>query len=649
MDHPSITVNRNTTLSQLQDFTKDLKDTKRLRGKLNEDGSVTLYAKSSNQGLWSKIFGHSDRSKAKSELARKAVETVLSNTKRSMSHPEWLTNVRKALDKTTAGELKILGLKLLTSASEIAVRRDKGVVGGPGLDGMSTVRKQQLVTDTAEEIQRLVGGLEPGQPLNEQDVQQLFAPGGDGHALVEHLGDNLSNLFQQKIISEKTRENLVLSDGSGLKDDLRKELEPILREQLGHDHPALQNTSFLDALLEGAFLHATKGLLPNSQKEDGTITVGGDVYKLQKHLGDGAHATVDLYVCEETGKQLALKVPLENDPETMQSTAREIRAHRAVTGQDNVVGLLGPVRMTNGVVGIAVEFAPHGDLYGAMSKINERVKGGRLSPETGRAMQLTLLKDMARGLGHMHSVKGGEGVLHLDFGARNMFIGDDGVGKIGDFGLSLKARKFDLEFTETAKNAYMLSPETTKTLKDNRNFRAPLVSTNSEEYQQTREQINQQFEGLNETNMNDLCGSVRKNIAHGQTPDSKFDAKKSEVWSLGVIGFEMMTGRLPVPEVEGQNVTTETEKRYLKFGGDFNNRAFNSTSEGGEIVEGSFGESTGNEEVDDLLNQLLHPDPRQRPDMDTLLNHQAFKLPGVGSDDTRRQLVELIQGEGQQV
>jgi hypothetical protein len=58
---PSITVDRNTTLTQLQEFTEGLKDSKRLRGKENEDASITLYTKDAKRGLSSMLFGHSEK------------------------------------------------------------------------------------------------------------------------------------------------------------------------------------------------------------------------------------------------------------------------------------------------------------------------------------------------------------------------------------------------------------------------------------------------------------------------------------------------------------------------------------------------------------------------------------------------------------
>jgi serine/threonine protein kinase len=96
-----------------------------------------------------------------------------------------------------------------------------------------------------------------------------------------------------------------------------------------------------------------------------------------------------------------------------------------------------------------------------------------------------------------------------------------------------------------------------------------------------------------------------------------------------------------VPEQEGRDVTTETENRYRDFGSDFSKRALNSYDENGELVPGYFGTTTGDEVVDDLINQLMHPDPSQRPSPDQLLNHPAFQSENFNSE-LGHQLVEQL-------
>jgi serine/threonine protein kinase len=609
---PSITVNRETTLTQLQEFTKDIKDTKRLRGKENEDGSITLYVKDTKRGLGSKLFGYSQKSVQKREMARQAVEMVFTNTERSMKDPQ-LRDLRLALTKTTGGELTGGGLKLLTDALEQRVYRDKGIVGGPGLNSIPEGTKQNLLDWSAGKIVEIVNG-----NGDQETLKQTF---------MSDLGTRISDNF--RIMStDKKCENLALSNGSVLKSDLRSELEPLLREQLGRDHPALTDKALLDELLDGAFEVAAQQLLPNHGKKGEWVSIGNEIYTFDRQLGEGAHATASVYVNKETGKQIVLKTALQGDEEDMQEFGRELRSHRTVSGHDNIVGLVGPVRMDDGTVGLALEFAPHGDLYGAMDRINQNT-----NPDEAKLMRLTLLHDVVEGLGHMQSRRGGEGMLHLDFGSRNIFVGEGGVGKIGDFGTSMKSSKFDIDTTHGAINKYMIAPEITIALGESEGQRLKMTGPRSEQYGLTLDKIKGQFGELGENRQKEILTSVLNNIAYTESPSRQIDPKKAEVWCLGVIAFEMMMGQLPVPD------GSQTEAKYVEFGSNLNNRALNSYDENGNLVPGFFGETTGDPDVDDLVNKLLHPDPNQRPTPEEIVNHPAFR-PEVFDSNLGHQLVQ---------
>jgi hypothetical protein len=58
--------------------------------------------------------------------------------------------------------------------------------------------------------------------------------------------------------------------------------------------------------------------------------------------------------------------------------------------------------------------------------------------------------------------------------------------------------------------------------------------------------------------------------------------------------------------------------------------------------EGAMRPSTGDTEIDDLINMLTHPDPNQRPhDLKALLDLPLFGDP-VGSDGARKLLVGIM-------
>lgn len=376
---PSITVDRNTTLTQLQEFTEGLKDTKRLRGKQNEDGSITLYAKDARRGLGSKLFGHSEKSVRKHEMAREAVKMVLTNTERSMGGVP-LTDVRQALDRGVVGEMKALSLNVLSKAGQqesIARHRPDG----PGLEKAGTGVTYLL--DWAQG--RIENISESGRQLTE---------------FVGEFSEGLAGQFRNAPMS--TRENLALSSGRQLKDDLISDLE----NRLGRDHPILQDHEALDAFLDQVFERVKVELLPNHELEDGSVQIGDEIYtKVGEPFSEGAHAIVQLYQCGD--KKIVLKIA--KDDEAMEEFSREIVSHREVNGENgdqNIIGLIGAVRTHDNKIAIALEYAPHGLLHGVQEKMFESrmvdgVEQPRLNQEDRTVVGLTLVQDMLKGLGRM--------------------------------------------------------------------------------------------------------------------------------------------------------------------------------------------------------------------------------------------------------
>jgi serine/threonine protein kinase len=118
--------------------------------------------------------------------------------------------------------------------------------------------------------------------------------------------------------------------------------------------------------------------------------------------------------------------------------------------------------------------------------------------------------------------------------------------------------------------------------------------------------------------------------------------KKAEVWSLGVVAFELLMGRSP----SRFDFSDDVRNDYIAFANDLNNRALDVRDENGNVIrQGYFGTTTGYPEVDDLINQLLHPDPTQRPTPQQVANHPAFKL-GFFDSDIGHALVEQLMQPG---
>jgi eukaryotic-like serine/threonine-protein kinase len=145
-------------------------------------------------------------------------------------------------------------------------------------------------------------------------------------------------------------------------------------------------------------------------------------YRILRLLGQGGMGEVYEAGHLATGRRVALKV-MNRAMASEQDRKRFLREGRLAAGvsHPNVVYIYGSEEISGSPV-IAMELVSSGTLQ-------DRVKRGPLpSPE---AVDATL--QLIAGL----EAAEGTGVLHRDIKPANCFIGDDGVVKVGDFGLSI--------------------------------------------------------------------------------------------------------------------------------------------------------------------------------------------------------------------
>ncbi|XP_074308444.1 putative serine/threonine-protein kinase At1g54610 isoform X2 [Silene latifolia] len=145
--------------------------------------------------------------------------------------------------------------------------------------------------------------------------------------------------------------------------------------------------------------------------------------KLEK-IGQGTYSTVYKARDRETGKIVAMKkVRFVNmDPESVRFMAREILILRKLD-HPNVMKLEGLVtsRMS-GSLYLVFEYMEH-DLAGLLATPGHKFTEAQIK---------CYMKQLLSGLEHCHS----RGVLHRDIKGSNLLINNDGVLKIGDFGLA---------------------------------------------------------------------------------------------------------------------------------------------------------------------------------------------------------------------
>ena len=206
-------------------------------------------------------------------------------------------------------------------------------------------------------------------------------------------------------------------------------------------------------------------------------------YRLRRRIGEGAVGEVWAALNERTEREVALKVIAGADRELRERAVREARACGRVSHR-NVVEILDAGETEQGDPFLAMQLL-HGETLG------ERMRRGRLFPSKAAAIAL----DVARGLTAAHAA----GIVHRDLKPSNIFLhrepetGLDLV-KVLDFGVS-KMLKGD-------------GPPTTRT--------------------------------------GDIVGSPAYMSPEQARAEGTLD-HRTDLWSLGVVLFEMITGERPFP------------------------------------------------------------------------------------------------------
>ncbi|XP_050215452.1 probable serine/threonine-protein kinase At1g09600 [Mercurialis annua] len=156
----------------------------------------------------------------------------------------------------------------------------------------------------------------------------------------------------------------------------------------------------------------------------GLVPLRGDLYQKLDKIGQGTYSSVYKARNTETGKIYAMKKVrfLNMDPESVRFMAREIHILRKLD-HPNVMKLEGIVTSrVSGSLYLVFEYMEH-DLAGLAATPGIKFTESQIK---------CYMKQLLNGLEHCHS----RGVLHRDIKGSNLLIDDEGVLKIGDFGLA---------------------------------------------------------------------------------------------------------------------------------------------------------------------------------------------------------------------
>ena len=150
----------------------------------------------------------------------------------------------------------------------------------------------------------------------------------------------------------------------------------------------------------------------------------GESYNFIKELGDGKFGKVMLASdTNNNGALVAVKVMKKEQFELsyLKEIQNEVEIMKKLNGHKNVITLINHGQVEDEHF-ICMELAAKGDLHEHLMK-NEYL-------EENEARKV--FQQIVDGVGHMHA----HGVCHRDLKLENIFLAEDDVVKIGDFGLS---------------------------------------------------------------------------------------------------------------------------------------------------------------------------------------------------------------------
>ncbi|MBB5031252.1 protein kinase domain-containing protein [Prosthecobacter vanneervenii] len=390
--------------------------------------------------------------------------------------------------------------------------------------------------------------------------------------------------------------------------------------------------------------------LPDRCSESGEeITLNGVNYRLVSGLDEGGHGAVSIYQ-EVTDlpnpERIVVKRSLYEHSgnastrlKGFQQQVKESRMHASLGDNNSVTAFRGVVQTPGGGILLAMNLAPHGDVGGMMSKLNDAEKSGLISHEAANAVRITLLKDMVEGLKQLQE---NLGTIHLDLKMQNFFIEGDGKARMGDFGLMENG----------------LSTSVTNLKIDAEYNKAPELMKGQEVQSMRSNAILDMKNNYAENEQSKLNAQSRKEDAEYSI---QIDTK-ADVFALGTAAYEMFTGRKFIEDLTGdgwdkafdalndfgQNPTrtvTTLGMERMPEEIDVLNTVTNKMEKVNDPNDSPRRVGLGVTVMDRVLNAMLHPDKDQRPSMRDLLNFSVFNQPGIETNHVRN-LIKLLGTPG---
>lgn len=522
-------------------------------------------------------------------------------------------------------------------------------------------------------------------------VVDLRHRGVDGDKFANSSGTKLKEQLFNQIFVSQPRSNEVMNGSDRAWDMVETAMDQLYAGMVNGLTDAHGGILPDGSLVVGQSHYVPKGGVGG---KDVPVSAGGAA------LGEGGFGSVYIYEGQDGGA-IVVKEPLDEGvsemvgdqrSEKLREKAREshheAEIHRQAQGEaghENLVRLEGIIHNGKNTT-ICLEYCPNGDVSGMGRKLWDSEMLTGLSPDQqGRVRQQAMglmCRDMARGLGHIHQ----NGVGHLDFKGVNVFLGRDGVGKVGDLGTGVRLQegRFEVPTNYHFPDApSYLPPEVLelmqlpphKSLLRGLMDKEWITSIDLEAYEAACGQLGnqapieefqrvkgtlldiQQRAGLQDSNKDELVAAWREATrgldalakglqrSEGVTTGQVLDVTKVDVWALGITMCELAysgehgsgspfegsnSGRTTtnIAEYAQDGTKTFTEYRLERWAKDHPDTL-----------------PPTDERLDALLDKLLHRDPDQRISVAQALDDPYFSELALDNPQVR-EFVKILTSSG---
>jgi len=637
-----------SNFDKLHEFAKSVRDATargesdgKIRGtRGSKENSVKLYERVKSGGLFngSLIERVKNRFEGR-ELARKAIDSALKEATRdhriweNPSAREALLNLTK-IAKNRGHDIDATAL--CKNLDKIAALRQRKADGAAKSTKAQNEPGASLVAKSlASPIFRKI----------EEELPAAIAAGNTEKTAT--LARKMGDLFSQELGKLPTRDRIafVMSDGRRFKNDIKAMLagsprfEKLMKEL--DESKAIQLDDFLSQMFSCA---APDKVGENAQ----TLSLNGKEYHFKKHLTDSGFGSINLYECD--GRTIVLKTPLAKKGKTIEALIAEAKsegsAHLAATDgkHGNIIGIEGALRMPDGGIAIALEFAPNGNVDEAIGKIYNAVSNNGIGTEQAKQVRLTVLKDLLESVAHLQA----RNISHVDLKGGNLFIDAQGNIKLGDFGTS---KLQDRQFRE---NHSIDNPLWADALMNK--YYAPIIEKRREIAKAARKhrgdlekQIHELRASLKSSSLDapkrmELEAREKKLIAEHGKIDRIAEARirreakgfdmsgfAADKWSIGIVAYQLFANKLPFDSSFMSEVLDQQSQFLLMSDKDRRAKLFDGIADA--VIP---------PEIKEMIFELLSPNEADRPAPSVLLKSEIFQTPAIGSKQTRDLLVKCV-------